>query len=144
MMFCEMVFIGITNESVPIQLAQCWFHGLAISSAKIKIYFSNQIYGSNYIEQHSETVIVLNYRNAHCSPKNKFIVSFIIIFGTFSFPMAHCCQPLQNGVRKLFKIVCNRKSPCKHTDTCPVQLLCLQRNTARDASSRMRKILNFD
>jgi len=58
MTFCEMVFTGITKESVPIQLAQCWFHGLAISSAKIKIYFSNKIYGSNFIKQHSETVIV--------------------------------------------------------------------------------------
>jgi len=25
----------IGNESVPIQLAQCWFHALAISNAKI-------------------------------------------------------------------------------------------------------------
>jgi len=29
----------IGSESVPIQLAQCWFPGLAISSAKILIYF---------------------------------------------------------------------------------------------------------
>jgi len=28
------------NESVPIQLAQCWFPGLAISNAKLLIYFS--------------------------------------------------------------------------------------------------------
>jgi len=26
---------AIGNESVPIQLAQCWFHALAISNAKI-------------------------------------------------------------------------------------------------------------
>ena len=26
---------GIWNESVPIQLAQCWFPGLAISNAKM-------------------------------------------------------------------------------------------------------------
>jgi len=32
----------IGNESVPIQLAQCWFPGLAISNAKIHIYFSNK------------------------------------------------------------------------------------------------------
>jgi len=48
----------IGNESVPIQLAQCWFPGLAISSAKISIYFSNKIYGSNFIKQYSETVVV--------------------------------------------------------------------------------------
>jgi len=29
----------IRNESVPIQLAQCWFPGPAISNAKIQIYF---------------------------------------------------------------------------------------------------------
>ena len=46
------------NESVPIQLAQCWLPGLAISSAKILIHFFKKIYGSNFIKQHSETVKV--------------------------------------------------------------------------------------
>ena len=48
----------IGSESVPIQLAQCWFPGLAISSAKILIYFLSKIYGSNFIKQHTETVMV--------------------------------------------------------------------------------------
>ena len=48
----------IGSESVPIQLAQCWFPGLAISNAKIRIYFSNEIDESNFIKQHSETVAV--------------------------------------------------------------------------------------
>ena len=48
----------IGNESVPIQLAQCRFFGLAISSAKILIYFSNIIYGSNSIKQNSKSVMV--------------------------------------------------------------------------------------
>ena len=47
----------IGNESVPIQLAQCWFPGLAISAAKI-IYFSSKTYGSNFIKQHPETAMV--------------------------------------------------------------------------------------
>ena len=34
------------------------FPGLAIFTAKILIYFSNKIYGSNFIKQHSETVMV--------------------------------------------------------------------------------------
>jgi len=38
------------NESVPIQLTQCRFPGLTISNAKILIYFSNEIYGSNFIK----------------------------------------------------------------------------------------------
>ena len=45
----------------------CWFPGLAISNAKMYIYFSDKMYGSNLIEQHSETVMVLNCPNADCS-----------------------------------------------------------------------------
>ena len=48
--------------------------------------FSSKIYGSNFIKQHSETVMVLNYQNADCSLKNKRIVLFVMIFGTLSFP----------------------------------------------------------
>ena len=39
--------------SVPIQLEQRWFPGLAISNAELQTYFSNKIYGSNFIKQHS-------------------------------------------------------------------------------------------
>jgi len=42
------------NESVPIQLAQCRFPELAIS---INI-FSNNIYGSYFVKQYSETVTI--------------------------------------------------------------------------------------
>ena len=67
---CGLVTVHeMRNESVPIQLAQCWFPGLAIFTAKILIYFSNKIYGSNFIKQHSETVMVLNYQNADCIKK---------------------------------------------------------------------------
>jgi len=51
---CVFPALSTGNESVPIQLAQCWFTGLAISNAKIEIYFSNKIYGSNFVKQHSE------------------------------------------------------------------------------------------
>ena len=54
----SLVLKCIGKESVPIQLAQCWFPGLTISDAKICIYRSNKIYGSNFIKQHSETVMV--------------------------------------------------------------------------------------
>jgi len=47
----------------------------------------NKIYGNNFIKQHSETVMVWNYQNADCSLKNNFIVLFIIVFGTLSFPV---------------------------------------------------------
>jgi len=49
---------GLWNESVPILLSQCWFSGLAISTAKLVIHFSNKIHGSNFIKQHPETVMV--------------------------------------------------------------------------------------
>jgi len=39
-----------TIGTVPIQLAQCRFPRLAISSAKILIYFSNKIYRSNFYQ----------------------------------------------------------------------------------------------
>ena len=51
-------FVTAGIESAPIQLAQCRFPGLTISSDKILIYFSNKIHGSNFIKQHSETVMV--------------------------------------------------------------------------------------
>jgi len=45
--------IPIWNETVPIQLAQCWFHALAVSDAKIC-----STYGSNFVKQQSETAMV--------------------------------------------------------------------------------------
>ena len=80
------------NESVPIQLAQCWLYGLAISNAKYKYIFQikTYAYGSNFIKQHSETchthgLKLATCRTADCSLKNTIIVSFIIIFGRLSF-----------------------------------------------------------
>jgi len=74
------------NGSVPIQLAQCRFPGLAISNAKMLIYFSNKIYGSSFIKHESETVVVWNYQNVDCNLRKKIIVPFIIISGALSFP----------------------------------------------------------
>jgi len=45
------------------------------------------IHRSYFIKRHSETVTVRNYRIAHCSLKDKFVVLFIIIFGSLSFPI---------------------------------------------------------
>jgi len=46
------------SKNVSMQLSQYRFPGLAISNAKILIYFSNKIYGSNFSKEHSETVMV--------------------------------------------------------------------------------------
>ena len=58
--------------------------------------FSNKIYGSNFNKQHSETLTVWNYQDADCSLKNNFIVLFIIIFDTMSFPV-------RNHVHRIFQ-----------------------------------------
>ena len=62
-----------------------WAGVLAISNARMLIYYSNKIHGSNFVKQHSETVMVRNYQNVDCTFRKKIIVSFIIIFGTLSF-----------------------------------------------------------
>jgi len=59
----------------------------------INIFFSNKIYGGNFIKQHLETVMVWNYRNADFSLKNKSIALWIIIFGTLSFPNSSTREP---------------------------------------------------
>jgi len=49
---------------------------------KYSYIFRKKIYGSNFIKQHSETVIV---RVTKMLIEKKRIVSFIMIFGTLSF-----------------------------------------------------------
>jgi len=45
----------------------------AIFNAKILIYFSSKIYGSNFIKQNSETVMVWNYQNADCGLRKRIL-----------------------------------------------------------------------
>jgi len=99
-------------HSVPIQLAQCRFSGLAISGAEILIYFSNKIHAINFIKQHPETVVVWNYQNADSSFRKDFIVSFIMIFGSLSFPISLassliflCAIVLQNNWNELTSLL---------------------------------------
>jgi len=57
-----------------------WAGVLAISNARMLIYYSNKIHVSNFVKRHSETVVVRNYQNVDCSLREKIIVAFIIIF----------------------------------------------------------------
>ena len=82
-----LLYFVLTHGMKCVPLAQCWFPGLAVSSAKIEIYFSDKIYGSNFIKQHLEIVMVWNYQNADCSCKKSIYCVIIIIFGTLSFPI---------------------------------------------------------
>ena len=79
-----------TRHASPAQIQHCRLPAwAAISSAKIRIYFSNKTHGSNFIERHSETVMVRKYQNADCSLRQKkIIVSFTVIFGKLSLPIA--------------------------------------------------------
>ena len=70
----------VGNESVPIQLAQCWFRGLAVYNAEIQIHLSNKTDGNNSIKQHSETVTVWNHGNADCSLKKQICCIIYYIF----------------------------------------------------------------
>jgi len=44
------------------------------------IHFSNKIYGSNFIKQHSEAVMVWNYQNADCSFRKKNLWCHLLQF----------------------------------------------------------------
>ena len=76
----------IWNGSVPKQLAQCWFPRLAISSAKKHQY----IFPIKYTEAVLSSRNCCGLKIAKCFDcsflQNRFIVLFIIIFGTLSFP----------------------------------------------------------
>ena len=63
---------------------------ILVVNKKLKLCFSNKIYGSNFIKQHSETAIVRHFQNADCRSKNIFIGLFIIIFGTRPSPLTFC------------------------------------------------------
>jgi len=58
---------AIANESVPIQLAQCCFPGLAISNAKIM--FSDKIYGSIFLSNNTRKLLMLeiSVNTAYCT-----------------------------------------------------------------------------
>ena len=56
----SVLLLGIWNESVPIQLAQCWFHGLTISSAKCFAVFLLRLL--NFCLLHLFTYFVLPYK----------------------------------------------------------------------------------
>ena len=64
----------IGNKSVPIQLTQCWFPGLAISSAKIKI-LSNCTRKRLWFEISKMLIAVLTSKFT-VSFRHNFVVSF--------------------------------------------------------------------
>ena len=87
---------SIGNESAPIHLTQCRFPGLAVSDVKIKFKKMKVVYltwqqcmldSHNYnkiqIRQHSKTVTVWNYQNAHCSLIKNYCVIYYNCRHTF-------------------------------------------------------------
>ena len=71
---------------MPIQLTQCRFPELAFFDAEILIYFSNKIYGS-ILSNSTRKLLWFEVNNMLIAVLDKkIIVSFIVIFGTLSFP----------------------------------------------------------
>jgi len=54
-----------------------WFPGLAISSAKMSIYFSSEMYGSNSVKQHSELLWFEITEMLTAVVKGKFIMCLL-------------------------------------------------------------------
>jgi len=73
-------------------LAQCWFPRLAIPNAKNKYIF--QIKYKEAILSNSTRKLLWFEITKMLIAVYKFIVSFVIIFGTLSLPMANLIQPL--------------------------------------------------
>jgi len=75
----------IGSESVPIQLAQCWFPGPATSNAKILINFQIK-YTEAILSNSTRKLLWFEITKMLIAvSRNKFIVSFIIIYATLSF-----------------------------------------------------------
>jgi len=71
----------IGNESVPIQLAQCWFSRPAIPMPKYKYIFSNKMHRRNFMKQHSETCYGWKLAKCWLQFKIKF---YCVIYYNFS------------------------------------------------------------
>ena len=77
------------------QLAQCRFPGLAINSQfpMLKHYYRpifqiKQAYMEAIVSDSSRKLMIWDYQNSDCSLRKKtFLLSFIIIFNTLSYPM---------------------------------------------------------
>ena len=82
---------------------KCRFSGLAISNAKILLYFSNKIYGSNFIKQHLETVMLWNYQNADSNLRKKFYrviqYNFRHTFVPYKIMKLNTTQPLFSSLQ---------------------------------------------
>ena len=81
-------FFSQQIESVPIQLAQCRFPGLAVSNAEILVYFWKN-YTDAILSNSTRKMLCFEITKVlKCSLRKKTIVSFITIFGALSFPVS--------------------------------------------------------
>jgi len=99
----------IGNESVPIQLAQCRFPRLAISDAKYKYIFQIK-YTEAILSNSTRKLLWFEISKMLTAVlKIKFIVLFIIIFGTFSFPIPSIVYASLCYV-SLLRLVCSTRT----------------------------------
>jgi len=110
-------------------LAHCCFPVLAISNAKMSIYFSNKTYRSKFYQAALGNCYGLKLAKCWLQLKKKILTSFIVIFGTLSFPMrfstggvAICCVvPVLHGWPQwswLYKMVRNRRRDARKYTQC--------------------------
>ena len=64
---------------------------------KISLYFSNKIHRSNFIKQHSETVMVWNFWNADCILRKKFYCVIYYNFRHIFIPCRYSCTLSRGG-----------------------------------------------
>ena len=95
-----LIIVHYTNT---VTYLQCQFHGLAISNAKLQIFFQIK-----YMEKIYQTALgnCFGLKLAKCwlqFQKKNLVVLFIIIFGTLSFPrpsvLWHCWLGGRKGIR---------------------------------------------
>ena len=99
--------LDIGNEVCRYNWHSAGSMGWPFPMLNINIFFKQKKYGSNFSKQHSKTIMVRNYKNADCSLKINF-VSFIIIFGTLSVPVASpvCREPTDSaGMKTTHRLV---------------------------------------
>jgi len=70
------------------------------------VYISNKIYGSKYIKQHSGLLWFEITKMLTAVLKIKFIMSFIMIFGTLSFPIGYVWRALKRSGPRDVRYTC--------------------------------------
>jgi len=138
--------ISGTNRAVHVDSYNSWHSagslGWSFPMLKYKsIFFSDKIYLNNFIKQLSETVMAWNCQNDDCSFKNKFIVLFIIIFGTLSYAVGQhrCCVVIVILSQTAADAETGRVLRVRGRSLCHVVTSCFSNSSTRVCCTRSRR-----